>query len=367
MSGSEPITFTYKHVDDLGIQLDLYLPDALNTDPRATPISIPVLFNFHGGGLTVGNTRSWFPSWLKDRALKAGIAFISADYRLLPPSTAHDIVEDIQDVFRFVTEKLNPLLSSTSIPFHIDGNAIAVSGCSAGGLCAYLSVTHAEPRPKAVIALYAMGGDLLTPQYIQPKTEVFLRGREMLQPQDYSDYLYPQSALLSPTSNSGLAYHGPDAPIPGFPANPRMLLNRLYLQLGTYLDYYTGEHEPSLSQRLREAIAETPATQHEHLEHVKSHIPPKHIPLFPQFAVDSSWPPVFLAHGSQDSAVWMKESINLHRILHESGVPSVIRIIDGAEHSLDYVPNAEELYGQPRGLFDQVRDFLVLHLQSTQA
>lgn len=178
MSGSEPITFIYKHVDDLGIQLDLYLPDALNTNPGATPISIPVLFNFHGGGLTVGNTRSWFPSWLKgepfglyeystdsimssDRALKAGIAFISADYRLLPPSTAHDIVEDIQDAFRFVTEKLNPLLSSTSIPFHIDGNAIAVSGCSAGGLCAYLSVTHAEPRPKAVIALYAMGGDLL--------------------------------------------------------------------------------------------------------------------------------------------------------------------------------------------------------------
>jgi acetyl esterase/lipase len=53
-----PLTLVYKHVEDLPIYLDLYTPLV----PQDRPI--PVVVYFHGGGLTVGNRKSWFPKWL---------------------------------------------------------------------------------------------------------------------------------------------------------------------------------------------------------------------------------------------------------------------------------------------------------------
>jgi acetyl esterase/lipase len=184
----------------------------------------------------------------------------------------------------------------------------------------------------------------------------------MLDPEKYMEYLYPQCLELEPTSYSPLSYHGPDAPIPGFPANPRMLLNRLYLQLGTYLDYYTGEHDPSLSSSLR-SILNDKGQEHD-FDTLKSLIPAQHHPLFPQFDVNpSAWPPVFFVHGSADSAVWMQETVNMQKRLHDAGVTTIVRIIEGAEHSLDYVPNAGEIYGTPGGLFDEICNFLTGYLR----
>lgn len=195
-----------------------------------------------------------------------------------------------------------------------------------------------------------------TSHYFKAKTDVFLRGREVLDPQVYSEFLYPHCQELNPAAQSELAYCSADAPIPGFPANPRMLLSRLYLQLGTFLDYYTGEHDRSLSSLLRNAHSQPDLEQL---------IPPKHRALFPQFAVDATWPPTFLAHGSKDSAVLVGESINMHRLLQECDVESILHVVDGAEHSLDYVVDAEKIYGVNGGLFDEVRDFLVRCLQAS--
>lgn len=92
-----------------------------------------------------------------DRLNKAGIAFISADYRLLGPTTGHDILEDIKDAFEFVAHKLNAQLDG----FQVNPAAIAVSGSSAGGLCAFLATTQVNPKPVATLAIYPMGGNLI--------------------------------------------------------------------------------------------------------------------------------------------------------------------------------------------------------------
>ena len=98
-----------------------------------------------------------------ERVTSAGFAFISVDYRLIPPSTGHEIIEDIKDLFRFLALDFNRVLlqraTEAHIPFQVDPDSIAVSGTSAGGLCAYLAVMHAKPLPKALLGLYAMGGD----------------------------------------------------------------------------------------------------------------------------------------------------------------------------------------------------------------
>lgn len=97
---------------------------------------------------------------LPDRVVTAGFIFISAEYRLIPPSTAHEIVEDVQDLFKFISSELNDQLRSVYPTLEVDANRIAATGSSAGGLCAYLAAIHAQPRPAAVMCLYAMGGDL---------------------------------------------------------------------------------------------------------------------------------------------------------------------------------------------------------------
>ena len=93
------------------------------------------------------------------RVIALGYAFVSADYQLLPPATAEDIVKDIQDVFSFLV-KID--IKDAYGTFKIDPDAMAVAGSSAGGLCAYLAAIHCvSPKPKGVVSMYGLGGNFL--------------------------------------------------------------------------------------------------------------------------------------------------------------------------------------------------------------
>ncbi|KAG2033452.1 Alpha/Beta hydrolase protein [Suillus americanus] len=359
-SVDSPLTFTYKEVDGIRVLLDVYLPpDSDDVDQQFTGQAIqyhPAVVYFHGGGLTVGNRRSWFPTWLKNRLSALGIIFISADYRLIPPGTGYDVLADVQDAITFVAGDLNVQLDQeladlgTGSRFRIDPTSIGVAGTSSGGFCAYLCAIYAVPKPKVVLSLYGMGGDLLTDQYLAPKAQSFLRGREMLDPAQFSEYIYPFDSLQS-TSDSPLVYHPQSYHIPGYPANPRMLISRLYLQLGVALDYITGQHEPSLSVSLRKAI---------HTEDLFDEaLISDHKIIFPQFNVTSDWPATYLVHGTSDTAVLLRESRNLHSLLLKAGVEVVLEELPGREHSFDYQPGAEL---ENKGLYDDIVQFLYRHL-----
>jgi acetyl esterase/lipase len=136
-----------------------------------------------------------------------------------------------------------------------------------------------------------------------------------------------------------------------------MLIGRLYLQLGLFLDYYTGDHEPSLSLSLREAldVNSSDVDQTQRIEQMRSLIPDKHLPLFPQFGVTSAWPPTLLFHGMEDSAVPVGESRNIKTLLEGVGVPVRLIEFEGREHSFDYEPNAEVRH-KPE--FDHAGEFL---------
>ncbi len=54
-------TIVYKTIGDLKLHFDLYHP-RLETHPQSA--KVPAVIYFHGGGLTVGNRKSWFPYWL---------------------------------------------------------------------------------------------------------------------------------------------------------------------------------------------------------------------------------------------------------------------------------------------------------------
>ncbi|KAF4590205.1 hypothetical protein EYR40_009396 [Pleurotus pulmonarius] len=353
MSGC--ISIPWKEIEGQAlISLDLYPPETrLISESETGPSRIPAVIYFHGGGMTVGDRKSWFPSWLQKRVNAAGFAFISTDYSLLPPATGHQIVQDIQNLFAFLSSSQMDGCLKATLPrakFVINPNALAVAGSSAGGLCSYLAAIHASPRPIALLSMYGMGGDFLTPHYLIPKSKPFFRGREILDPNDYEEFLYPHSESLAKMYCSPLAYHDKSYVIPGFPANPRMLLPRLYLQMGTYIDYWTGEQIPSLSKLLRDVL-ERPHEEKE-LEQI---IPLTHRGLFPQFNISRDWPPSFLCHGSDDTAVHLAESQHIYDQLTKAGASVQLEIVQGKEHSFDYEPGAERIHAD---LFDRISRFL---------
>lgn len=55
------LTFTYKQVGSLPIELDVYPPTSSGNQDAA----VPVLIWFHAGGLTVGDRKTMIPNWLK--------------------------------------------------------------------------------------------------------------------------------------------------------------------------------------------------------------------------------------------------------------------------------------------------------------
>ncbi|KAI0037279.1 hypothetical protein FA95DRAFT_1614404 [Auriscalpium vulgare] len=54
---------SFEQFDDLSLLIDIYLPDIehLPSEP------VPAILYFHGGGLTVGDRTSWFPTWLASK------------------------------------------------------------------------------------------------------------------------------------------------------------------------------------------------------------------------------------------------------------------------------------------------------------
>lgn len=188
-----------------------------------------------------------------------------------------------------------------------------------------------------------------------PKTKPFFQGFELLDPADFSEFAYPANASLAQVAQSKPTYFGPDSATPGMPSNPRMQLARVWLQVGTYLDYWTGQHEPSISGVLRKILpveGEDTATTDARLADT---LPASEHALFPQLFVTPKWPPVLHIHGSADTAVPIQSSQALHARLLDAKVESTLRIAEGMEHVFDLKPGVEEKFG---ALFDEAAEFI---------
>ncbi|KAF8815572.1 alpha/beta-hydrolase [Phlegmacium glaucopus] len=337
-------TLSYKRLPSgKEVLLDFY-PPKISGD--ASPIkTIPAIIFFHGGGLIMGNRREFFPAWLQKRANSLGYAFISADYQLLLPATGHDVLSDVQDVFKFVTENN---IAHRKTTFEIDPEKIIVAGGSAGGALAHLAAGHiSSPKPKGVLSLYSMGGDFFTPHWLHLKTKPFFMGRPLLDPANSKNLLYPfPEGLPAPTSDAPAVIN----PATGLPTEPRMAFSLLTIQLGNWLDYYTGEFNPSLSGILRDALdANVPRLS------LRDLVPERHRPLFPTFLDNSSWPPTLMLHGTADTAVSIHSSRRLKLLLTKAGVSVELIEIEGKEHLFDIQPNNEVEFAQ---VYDKVEEFL---------
>ena len=276
------------------------------------------------------------------------------------PSTGYDILNDVRNFFKFIKENHFTHRKTT---FEIDPGKIVVAGGSAGGHLAHLAAAHISPKPKGVLALYAMGGDyfvsfnaaysnfysedrLQTSNWLHPKTKPFLLGQPLGDPADFKKLLPPfPEGLPAPTSDAPITLD----PETGVPTQIRAPFSAMTIQVGLWLDYYTGEFNPSLSGILRDALdAGLPQSS------VGDLVPERHRHLFPTFVISSSWPPTLMLHGTTDTAVSILSSQSMKTLLTNAGVSAELIELEGKNHVFDAQPND----GEFAEVFDKVKEFL---------
>ncbi|KAK4703236.1 hypothetical protein P7C70_g2985, partial [Phenoliferia sp. Uapishka_3] len=306
--------------------------------------SLPLFVFFHGGGLVAGSRKqdAWFPHWLKNAALDAGFAFLSADYTLLGPHNGHTLVTDVKDLFTWIAADLNVLIAeSTGTSQLLNINRIVVSGASAGGYLAYLAGLYATPKPKALAPIYSMCGDILSDFWVKPHTEPFAKLGGPLQP------LFPSIAPFLPIID-----RSPTAPpITETSVDPTKEVRIHYLswllQTGEFTDLLTGEK--GLGAKLEKLEKEERGGALSAEARV----------LYPALVADKSFPPTFLLHGAEDSLILADESRNMAAILKGLGVEHELVIIPGVDHAFDMTPAFD--LSMVKGLIP----FLVKHSEST--
>jgi acetyl esterase/lipase len=148
---SQRQTYTYKTVGNLPIKADVYRAH----DDQVRPVVVWI----HGGALINGHRES-VGGPLKKAFLDAGYIIVSIDYRLAPETKLPEIVQDLEDAFRWVRER-GPGL------FHADPERVAVVGGSAGGYLTLTAGFRVQPRPVALVSLWGYG-DLVGPWYSSP-------------------------------------------------------------------------------------------------------------------------------------------------------------------------------------------------------
>ncbi|KAF8449913.1 Alpha/Beta hydrolase protein, partial [Terfezia claveryi] len=249
-----------------------------------------------------------------------GWAFISADYRLLIPSTGHEILRDVKSLFAFLADAeggLNKELRALGCPHQIDSNRLYVGGSSAGAYPAFLAALFAQPKPKGFFSLYGVGGDLLSEFYLP-----LLRRCHGGEAEDDG-----QTGEGDVSANTVVTTDLiPGTNIPGHRARIGGQLRAALHQSGKYLDFLMGM--PGLSENLGQIPDHEGRCQYV-AQCEKSRY------LFPQIWIDKDFPPSIVIHGDADAVVSIEESKRFVEKLQKSGVEVVFLVAEGKGHQFE--------------------------------
>lgn len=147
----EKRTYTYKRVQDLDIELDVYRY-------KFDKINKPVIVWIHSGALIFGSKNDIREEQVQFY-LNSGFSVVSVNYRLAPETRMQDIVIDLKDAITWIRK------NSASI--NIDANRLFVIGHSAGGYLALMTGYILDTPPQAIVSFYGYG-DILGSWYNQP-------------------------------------------------------------------------------------------------------------------------------------------------------------------------------------------------------
>jgi len=265
-------TLTYKTVDGLPIQADVYRGSGTGRQP--------VLLWIHGGALIMGN-RGGVDGRINEPFLKAGYTIVSIDYRLAPETKLPQILDDLRDAYTWLHDR-GPNL------FNVDTTKIAVAGGSAGGYLTLMSGFCVTPRPAVLVSLWGYGDP--TADWESRPSDVYRR-----QP------LVSKADALSGVGSRPLA--------DGFTGGRKR--GRFYLycrQQGLWP---------------QEVVGLDPRTEDRQFN-----------PYCPVRNVTKDFPPTLFIHGTADSDVPHEQSLQMDRELARHGVEHQLISIPKAGHGV---------------------------------
>ena len=266
-------TFTYKHVGDLEIKLDVHRAD--------DDLKRKVVVWIHGGALINGG-RQGISSRVKKDMLGAGYALVSIDYRLAPETQLPGIIEDLEDAFKWI-RKEGPRR------FNADVSKIAVLGGSAGGCLTLASGYRVQPPPDALVSFWGYG-DLIGPWYSQPS------------PHPRHNRSKIDKAIAMKTLSGPPVANASDRKLNGG------LFYQYCRQQGVWPKLVSG-FDP-------------------HTE------PEKFFPYMAVKNVTNKYPPTLMIHGTKDTDVPHEQSLMMAEQFRKHDVPHRLISIENAEHGL---------------------------------
>ncbi|KAF1963860.1 alpha/beta-hydrolase [Byssothecium circinans] len=146
---------SFKSIGDHKIDVGILVPKGIKSSRK-----VPVVVNFHGGGLVSGDclyanwkAAFWIPFLHRNNAIT-----VLPNYRLVPEATGNDILGDLADFWTwFRGHGVERYLASQSSHVELDYEHVLASGDSAGGYMALQSgLTLPKGEIKVVLAQYPM-------------------------------------------------------------------------------------------------------------------------------------------------------------------------------------------------------------------
>ena len=291
-------TVVYREVEGHKILADVYRPQGHDV--------LPVVVWLHGGALVFWN-REYIHSEVRALAEENEYALVSFDYRLAPETKLPGIISDIEAALAWLAHE-------GASQFHLDPDRIVVVGQSAGGYLTLVTGYRAEPKPRALVALFGYGS-LTADWYFTPSPHPAHNPRVITTEEAAS--LTDGTVVSDDRDRIG----------------DGLSLYLHYRQAGTWPQEVGGFDNSTMVRELA--------------------------PFEPVRHVTSDYPPTLLVHGTGDTDVPFEESVMMADQLKRHGVPVILKLIDNGEH--------EFAGGDPAQIDDAyqtMREFLAQHLEA---
>ncbi|KAE8137485.1 hypothetical protein BDV38DRAFT_283033 [Aspergillus pseudotamarii] len=306
-------TITFKKVDGVDLEADLYYPDQLADSTQRLPVALMI----HGGGHVMLSRNDIRPEQTQ-LLLQHGFLPISVDYRLCPEVTLpNGPMEDVADALHWIRTVL-PTLRLRRSDIKIDGARVVSVGWSTGGHLALSLGWNSIPRgikpPDAILAFYCPL-DYEDDFWLQPNIP---EGSESA-----TTYELDESIWVAVHEKALTRYNVPPAQraVAGWmaPSDPRS-------RLALYMNWHGRTLHVLLrgldQQRRKEPEMPTPAE-------VAAVSP------LAQVRRGTYTTPTFIIHPRGDDLIPWGQAQRTYEALCKQGVESQLRIVDDVPHLFD--------------------------------